>query len=83
MEYRLLGGSGLKVPVLSFGTATFGARAAHSSAHGAAAMSMTRRGWLISALTLALTYLTRRTPIRAAYLKKSSAKPSPASEIGF
>jgi len=24
MEYRLLGGSGLKVPVLSFGTATFG-----------------------------------------------------------
>jgi aryl-alcohol dehydrogenase-like predicted oxidoreductase len=26
MEYRLLGGSGLKVPVLSFGTATFGGR---------------------------------------------------------
>jgi aryl-alcohol dehydrogenase-like predicted oxidoreductase len=24
MEYRLLGGSGFKVPVLSFGTATFG-----------------------------------------------------------
>ena len=24
MEYRLLGGSGLKVPVLSFGAATFG-----------------------------------------------------------
>lgn len=24
MEYRFLGGSGLKVPVLSFGTATFG-----------------------------------------------------------
>src|SRR5688500_15718465 len=24
MEYRQLGGSGLKVPVLSFGTATFG-----------------------------------------------------------
>src|SRR3954454_8108223 len=24
MEYRLLGGSGLKVPVLSFGTGTFG-----------------------------------------------------------
>src|SRR5688572_24876304 len=24
MEYRLLGGSGLKVPVFSFGTATFG-----------------------------------------------------------
>jgi aryl-alcohol dehydrogenase-like predicted oxidoreductase len=26
MEYRLLGGSGLKVPVLSFGTATFGGK---------------------------------------------------------
>ena len=24
MEYRLFGGSGLKVPVLSFGTGTFG-----------------------------------------------------------
>jgi aryl-alcohol dehydrogenase-like predicted oxidoreductase len=24
MEYRQLGGSGLKVPVLSFGTSTFG-----------------------------------------------------------
>lgn len=24
MEYRQLGGSGLKVPVLSFGTGTFG-----------------------------------------------------------
>ena len=24
MEYRQLGGSGLKVPVLAFGTATFG-----------------------------------------------------------
>jgi aryl-alcohol dehydrogenase-like predicted oxidoreductase len=24
MEYRFLGGSGLEVPVLSFGTATFG-----------------------------------------------------------
>lgn len=26
MEYRLLGDSGLKVPVLSYGTATFGGR---------------------------------------------------------
>lgn len=26
MEYRLLGGSGLKVPALSFGTGTFGGK---------------------------------------------------------
>ena len=30
MEYRQLGGSGLKVPVLSFGTATFGGGADHA-----------------------------------------------------
>lgn len=34
MEYRLLGGSGLKVPVLSFGTATFGGRGDFFSAWG-------------------------------------------------
>jgi aryl-alcohol dehydrogenase-like predicted oxidoreductase len=34
MEYRLLGGSGLKVPVLSFGTATFGGGGDFFSAWG-------------------------------------------------
>ena len=35
MEYRLLGGSGFKVPVLSFGTATFGGGTEFFSAWGA------------------------------------------------
>jgi aryl-alcohol dehydrogenase-like predicted oxidoreductase len=35
MEYRLLGGSGLKVPVLSFGTGTFGGGHAFFDAWGA------------------------------------------------
>ncbi|WP_224370636.1 aldo/keto reductase [Hyalangium versicolor] len=35
MEYRLLGGSGLKVPVLSFGTATFGGGTEFFKAWGA------------------------------------------------
>lgn len=34
MEYRLLGGSGLKVPVLSFGTGTFGGKGAFFEAWG-------------------------------------------------
>ncbi|GIK28604.1 MAG: oxidoreductase [Chloroflexota bacterium] len=34
MEHRLLGGSGLKVPVLAFGTATFGGRGDFFSAWG-------------------------------------------------
>jgi aryl-alcohol dehydrogenase-like predicted oxidoreductase len=34
MEYRLLGGSGLKVPVLSFGTATFGGSSEFFKAFG-------------------------------------------------
>ncbi len=34
MEYRLLGGSGLKVPVLSFGTATFGGQGDFFAAWG-------------------------------------------------
>lgn len=34
MEYRTLGGSGLKIPVLSFGTATFGGEGAFFSAWG-------------------------------------------------
>jgi len=34
MEYRLLGASGLKVPVLSFGTGTFGGRGELFSAWG-------------------------------------------------
>src|SRR6202789_2865735 len=34
MEYRLLGGSGLKVPVLSFGTGTFGGGNAFFKAWG-------------------------------------------------
>ena len=34
MEYRLLGGSGLKVPVLSFGTGTFGGKGELFSAWG-------------------------------------------------
>src|SRR5580704_10013499 len=35
MEYRLLGGSGFKVPVLSFGTGTFGGGGEFFSAWGA------------------------------------------------
>ena len=35
MEYRLLGGSGLKVPVLSFGAGTFGGRHEFFDAWGA------------------------------------------------
>ena len=35
MEYRLLGGSGLKVPVLSFGAATFGGGTEFFNAWGA------------------------------------------------
>ena len=34
MEHRLLGGSGLKVPVLSYGTGTFGGRGDFFSAWG-------------------------------------------------
>lgn len=34
MDYRLLGASGLKVPVLSFGTGTFGGRGELFSAWG-------------------------------------------------
>ena len=49
MEYRRLGASGLKVPVLTFGTGTFAARA-KCSRPGAACRLKRRAGWSTSAL---------------------------------
>src|SRR5947209_4607754 len=43
MEYRLLGGSGLKVSALSFGTATFGGGNAFFSAWGKTGVDEARR----------------------------------------
>ncbi len=43
MEYRLLGGSGLKVPVLSFGTGTFGGEGEFFKAWGANDVEQARR----------------------------------------
>jgi len=43
MEYRLLGKSGLKVPVLSFGTATFGGKGEFFRAWGATQVTEARR----------------------------------------
>ena len=43
MEYRLLGGSGLKVSALSFGTATFGGKGDFFSAWGATEVDEARR----------------------------------------
>jgi aryl-alcohol dehydrogenase-like predicted oxidoreductase len=43
MEYRLLGGSGLKVPVLSFGTGTFGGKGELFKAWGASDVSEATR----------------------------------------
>src|ERR1039457_6762616 len=43
MEYRLLGGSGLKVPVLSFGTATFGGATEFFKEWGATDVAEARR----------------------------------------
>jgi aryl-alcohol dehydrogenase-like predicted oxidoreductase len=43
MEYRLLGNSGLKVPVLSFGTGTFGGKGEFFSAWGSSDVGEARR----------------------------------------
>jgi aryl-alcohol dehydrogenase-like predicted oxidoreductase len=43
MEYRFLGGSGFKVPVLSFGTATFGGKGAFFEAWGKTDVSDAKR----------------------------------------
>lgn len=43
MEYRLLGGSGLKVPVLSFGAGTFGGRGEFFQAWGSTDVAEARR----------------------------------------
>src|SRR5207253_10697538 len=43
MEYRLLGGSGLKVPVLSFGTGTFGGSTEFFKAWGSSDVSEATR----------------------------------------
>lgn len=43
MEYRLLGGSGLKVPVLSLGTTTFGGKGAFFEAFGSVDVDDARR----------------------------------------
>ena len=43
MEYRQLGGSGLKVPVLSFGTGTFGGKGELFKAWGASDVSEATR----------------------------------------
>ena len=60
MEFRQLGKSGLKVPVLSFGTGTFGGGTSFSR-HGDRAMSPKLRDWSISAWTRALICLIPRT----------------------
>lgn len=43
MEHRLLGGSGLKVPVLSLGTSTFGGKGAFFEAFGSVDVAAARR----------------------------------------
>src|SRR5262245_54088276 len=43
MEYRLLGGSGFKIPVLSFGVATFGGGSAFFSAWGNSGVDEAKR----------------------------------------
>jgi aryl-alcohol dehydrogenase-like predicted oxidoreductase len=43
MEYRFLGKSGLKVPVLSFGTATFGGRGEFFKAWGSTQVNEAKR----------------------------------------
>src|SRR6186997_3139511 len=43
MDYRLLGGSGLKVPVLSFGTGTFGGKGEFFSGWGSSGVAEATR----------------------------------------
>ena len=43
MDYRLLGGSGLKVPVLSFGTGTFGGKGELFSGWGSSGVAEATR----------------------------------------
>src|SRR5436190_16024477 len=43
MEFRLLGGSGLKVPVLCFGTGTFGGKGSFFGAWGKTDVAEARR----------------------------------------
>ena len=73
MEYRQLGRSGFKVPVLSFGTGTFGGATSSSSA-GAGPTSTRRRGWSTSASTPASISSTPPTSIRTASRKRSSGQ---------
>jgi aryl-alcohol dehydrogenase-like predicted oxidoreductase len=75
MEYRQLGSSGLRVPVLSFGAGTFGGKGP-CSAPGAQATPARRGGWSTSASTPASRCSTPPTSIRTAHRNRCSARRS-------
>jgi hypothetical protein len=78
MEFRTLGGSGFKVPVLSLGTGTFGGRGEFFKAWGASGVEEAKRLVDIS-LGPASTCSTPPTFTRPAWRKRSSARRSPAA----
>jgi len=82
MEFRQLGHSGLKIPVLSFGAGTFGGRGEFFQAWGNSDVKeATRLG--TSASKPESTSSTPPTCILKAYRKKSSTKQSPDAAAPF
>ena len=81
MEYRQLGASGLKVPVLSFGTATFGG-GMNFLRPGVLRRLMKQKDWSIYVLMRGSTYLIQQMYIQGDYLKKFWVRYWKVSAIG-
>src|ERR1043165_1837234 len=80
MEYRQLGGSGLKVPALTLGTGTFGGGTPFFKTWGATGVEeATRMGDIC--LEAGLNMFDSRTSIQTGWRKRFSAKPSRAVAI--
>ena len=76
MEYRRLGASGLMVPLLSFGAATFGGTGEFFSAQGTTENTAAARRMIDLCLAAGVTmFRTRRTSIPTATRRLFSAKP--------
>jgi aryl-alcohol dehydrogenase-like predicted oxidoreductase len=78
MEFRQLGHSGLKVPVLSFGAGTFGGRGEFLQAWGNSDVKEATR-----LVDVCLEAGVNFFDILKAYRKKSSAKQSPDAAAPF
>jgi predicted aldo/keto reductase-like oxidoreductase len=82
MEYRQLGGSGLRVPALSFGTATFGGGNEFFKAWGSTQVGEATR--LVDlCLDAGVNLLIQQTSIPPDYQNKYLAKRSKENAINF